>query len=86
MALQWGRFPEEAEIMRSPTASGSRSRLQWGRFPEEAEMYIDASRLAARGMLQWGRFPEEAEMGWPLGWTDCAASGFNGAASRRKRK
>ena len=86
--LQWGRFPEEAEIALLFAEAARQCGLQWGRFPEEAEIHsLPAPRGPGERLeLQWGRFPEEAEMAAWHGEDLIDGHGFNGAASRRKRK
>ena len=68
------------------TKVGDIPTLQWGRFPEEAEIgECVGCQAAIDAELQWGRFPEEAEIPGPTAGPT-GQGGFNGAASRRKRK
>ena len=59
--------------------------LQWGRLPKEAERKTETAAAPAPITLQWGRLPKEAERA--VDTAELAdGAGFNGAASRRRRR
>ncbi len=83
--LQWSRLQSEAVILGLPGASPWSVQLQWSRLQSEAVMKCRSTVSMSRRPLQWSRLQSEAVMSLTskdFTWTN---SGFNGAASNRRR-
>ena len=84
--LQWGRLTMEAERGYDNDSTKNPGVLQWGRLTMEAERYDGTNVDWWLNELQWGRLTMEAESYQHRVRGDSDPRGFNGAASRWRRR
>ncbi len=85
-SLQWSRFPKEAEGKQEMRMRFRQGSLQWSRFPKEAEGHPQEPHQGTPAAASMEPLPEGSGRESLAERRDVVRGGFNGAASRRKRK